>query len=94
MSLGSALDALVSNVTRDNPGLVAGPQTDVTAGGKTGRSVECDNPNGNGGKGEHDWIVAFQQRDGSLRYFVFVAPSPDFDNLRPAFTKMLQSVTL
>jgi hypothetical protein len=93
MSLGSALDALVSNVTRDNPGLVAGPQTDVTAGGKTGRSVECDNPNGNGGKGEHDWIVAFQLKDGSLRYFVFVAPSPDFENMRPAFTKILQSIS-
>jgi hypothetical protein len=94
MSLGAALDALVSSVMRDNPGLVAGPQTDVTANGISGRSVECNNPAGNNGQGEHDWIVAFQQKDRSLRYFVFVAPTPDFEKLRPTFTRVLQSLVL
>ncbi len=92
MSLGAALDSLVESVVRDNPGLVAGPQVDATANGRTGRSVECNNPSGNDGQGEHDWIVAFQRKDGSLRYFVFVAPTPEFEKLRPAFTRIFQSI--
>lgn len=92
MNVEAALDALVSGIVRDNPGLNPGRHTNLNVSGVSGHSVECDNPSGNNGKGEHDWIVAFPQRDGSLRYFVFVAPSPDFERLRPAFQKMLQSV--
>jgi hypothetical protein len=66
----------------------------MTVNGAAGRSVECDNPSANNGKGEHDWVVAFQRPDQSLRYFVFVAPRPDFEKLRPAFQKMLNSVRL
>jgi len=94
MTSGVALDTLISNITRDNPGLVPGPQTDISAGAFTGRSVECNNPSGNNGQGEHDWIVAFPQKNTSLRYFVFVAPTPEFDKFRPAFSKMLQTLTL
>ncbi len=94
MSLGAALDALVNGVVRDNPGLTPGSQTDVAANGVTGRSVECNNPSGNNGQGEHDWIVAFQRKNGSLRYFVFVAPTPDFEKLRPTFNRLLQSVVV
>jgi hypothetical protein len=54
--------------------------------------MECENPSGNNGKGERDWIVAFQNRDGSLRYFVFVAPTPDFEKLRPTFARMIETV--
>lgn len=90
----AALDALIDGIVHDNPGLVAGKHSDVTVNGVTGHSVECNNPQANGGKGEHDWIVAFPQRDGTLRYFVFVAPTQDFDKLRPAFQKMLQSVRI
>ncbi len=92
MSLGAGLDALVSSVVRENAGLIAGPQVDITANGATGRSVECNNPSGNNGQGEHDWIAAFQQKDGSLRYFVFVSPTPEFEKLRPTFARILQSV--
>ena len=94
MTFGAALDTLVSGITRDNPGLVPGQQTEVSASGVTGRSVECNNPSGNNGRGEHDWIVAFPQKDDALRYFVFVAPSPDFEKMRPIFTKMIQTITV
>jgi hypothetical protein len=94
MSVSAALDALVAEITRDNPGLVVDPRTHGTAGGGAGRSVECNNPSGNSGKGEHDWIVAFQNRDGSLRYFVFVAPTPDFEKMRPTFARMVETVKL
>ncbi len=94
MTMGAALDSLVSGVARDNPGLVPGPQSAFSANGLAGASIECENPSGNNGRGEHDWIVAFQQRDGSLRYFVFVAPTPDFEKLQPTFNKMAQTIRL
>jgi hypothetical protein len=94
MTVSAGLDALINEIVHDNPGLVPGRHTDVKVNGVSGHSVECDNPSGNNGRGEHDWIVAFPQNDGSLRYFVFVAPSPDFEKLRPAFQKVLESVRL
>lgn len=94
MSLDDALNALVATVTSNNPGLVPGEPGAIPVAGTTGRSVQCDNPQANHGKGEHDWLVALPQSDGSLRYFVFVAPTPDFEKMRPAFSKMLRSVRL
>ncbi len=92
MTVGAALDTLVNGIVRDNPGLVPDQHSDISVAGKTGHSVEAANPSGNGGRGEHDWIVAFPRKDGSLRYFVFVAPTPDFEKLRPTFARMLQTV--
>jgi len=90
---GAAFDALVSSLVRDNPGLTAGQQADFSAGSIAGRSVECDNPSANGGKGEHDWIVSFPLDNSTMRYFVFIAPRPDFEKLHPMFTKMAQSIS-
>jgi hypothetical protein len=95
VTIEGALDELVNNIARDNTGLVPGRQTtEVTANGVAGRGVECNIPSANNGKGEHDWIVAFPQRNGALRYFAFVAPTSDFEALRPAFVKMLQTLTV
>ncbi len=94
MTIGAALDSLISGMARDNPGLVPGAQSDVTAGGVSGRSVECSNASGNDGKGEKDWLVAFPQGNYALRYFVFVAPPQDFEKLRPIFQRMLQTLSL
>ncbi|HEY6988512.1 MAG TPA: M48 family metallopeptidase [Bryobacteraceae bacterium] len=91
-NISAGLDALVAEIRHDNPGLVVDPKTHGTAGGGAGRSVECNNPSANNGKGEHDWIVAFPNRDGSLRYFVFVAPTPDFEKMRPTFAKMIETI--
>ncbi len=91
-SIDTAFQGLASELTRDNPGLTAGQVNTVTVGAATGRSVECDNPSGNNGRGEHDWIVAFPN-SGSLRYFVFVAPTPDFAGMKPTFDAILRSIT-
>lgn len=93
MTVSAGLDDLIDQIAHDNPGLIPGRHTDITVDGLSGHSVECENPSGNNGKGEHDWIVAFPQKDGSLRYFVFIAPTPDFQKLKPAFAKMLGSVS-
>jgi beta-barrel assembly-enhancing protease len=93
-SIDAALNALISGIARDNPGLSPGPAKKFTAGGIVGRSIECDNPSANNGKGERDWIIAFPQNGGILRYFVFVAPSSDFNKLRSVYTRMAQSIVL
>lgn len=90
----AAFDALIKEIANDNPGFVAARPNAITANGIAGRSVECDNPSANSGKGEHDWVVAFGQPDGSLRYFVFVAPGTDFGKLRPAFQRILESLKI
>lgn len=94
MTTDAALDALIENIARENPGLQARGHSDVAANGVSGHSVDCENPSANGGKGERDWIVAFPQKDGLLRYFVFIAPTPDFEKLKPTFSRMLQSFRL
>lgn len=85
---------LVEQVTRDNPGVKAGPQTTTTVGGTSAFSVECQNASANGGKGERDWIVGLPQGNGMLRYFVFVAPTPDFQRMRPVFNKIVGSISV
>ncbi|MBV8708230.1 MAG: M48 family metalloprotease [Acidobacteriaceae bacterium] len=94
VSGGAAMDALVSEITRDNPGVAPGRQSAITVNGIQGQSVQCSNPSGNNGRGEQDWIVAFPARNGSLRYFVFVAPTPDFEKMRPTFQRILQSLRM
>jgi len=40
---------------------------------------------------ERDWLVAVP-RGGNAIFFVFVSPLVNYDQLRPSFAKMLQSV--
>jgi hypothetical protein len=94
MTPGAALDSLVSSIVRDNPGLTAGPQSEISVNGVTAQSIECNNPTSNNGRGEHDWIVAFRQKDQTLRYFVFVSPAGNAEQARPIFQKILQSARL
>ncbi len=94
ITAGAAFDSLLGEVARNNEGLVPGVQSDIQAGNLTGQSAYCENPNANNGKGERDWVVAFRRGNGSLRYFVFVAPKNEFDKLQPVFQKMVDSVTV
>ncbi len=90
----ASLNALLSQITRDNPGVTPGRATALTVNGIAGESVECNNTSANNGAGERDWIFAFPQGNGTLRYFVFVAPTPDFEKLRPTFRRILQSLAV
>ena len=91
---GPALDALVSEIVRDNPGLLPGRRRDLTINGANGATVECNNASANNGRGEHDWIAAFQEPNGALLYFVFIAPSDEFDKFRPTFQRILDSLDI
>ena len=71
--------------------------TEISVGGVRGRSVtmESTSPfldaNGRAQK-ESDHLVTVPSSDGSVIYFVFVAPKSDFQRLSPTFDRMLQSV--
>ena len=41
---------------------------------------------------ERDWLIAVPRGGGKAVYFVFVAPQTNFDQLKPAFDRMLSSV--
>jgi hypothetical protein len=43
---------------------------------------------------ERDWLVTVPRSDGSIVWFVFVAPEAQFDHFRPTFDSMLKSVRL
>ncbi len=90
----AAVIALIDEISRDNPGFSIRSENQIVVNGVPASSVECVNPSANGGKGERDWIVAFQLSGTTLRYFVFVAPSPDFDALKPAFQRIVNSIRL
>jgi hypothetical protein len=43
---------------------------------------------------ERDWLITLPGSQGGIVYLIFVSPESDFDRLRPAFEKMLNSLRL
>jgi hypothetical protein len=43
---------------------------------------------------ERDWLVTLPGPNGNLTYLVFVAPENDFNQLRPTYQKMLDSLQI
>ncbi len=74
-----------------------GRPTSITVAGVRGRSVIMQSTSpfvdakGQSQK-ERDWLVTIPRQDGSVYYFVFVAPESEFRYFQPAFEKMLKSV--
>jgi hypothetical protein len=69
----------------------------IKVAGVRGRSLKMEStspfPTANGQpQKERDWLVTVPRPDGSVVYFVFVAPLSEFSRFRPAFDAMLQSV--
>lgn len=91
--LNEEFNGLLDELTRDNPGLQPGRISTVTVAGVTGQSVQAISQSANNGKGEHDLIIAIPVQN-TLRYFVFVAPEPDFSRMRPTFERILNSITV
>jgi beta-barrel assembly-enhancing protease len=84
---------MVAEITRENPGLQPNYPGTMTINGRTIEGVQGVNKSANGGRGEHDWIVGVPQ-NGAMRYFVFVAPEPDFQAMRPTFERIVNSIRL
>lgn len=86
-------NALLSELSRQNPGLEPGPVGRVNIGGTSAPSVQSLNRSANNGQGERDWIVGIPQ-NGSMRYFVFVSPEQDFKAMHPIFERILNSIRM
>jgi Zn-dependent protease with chaperone function len=79
---------LVAKLTETNPGLSCGQGTNLAVGGRAARSVECTSA------AERDWIVSVGRPNSDLQYIVFVAPANEFEKMRPAYRRMLESFRL
>jgi len=64
--------------------------------GVQGRSIEFkgQSPVQKNGKpdSEHDWLVTLPQGQGGLVYLVFITPESAFNQIKPTYDKMLQSL--
>jgi len=97
------LDQTTSSIVRSLQGggdlRQIGNAQPITVGSSRGRSVMMEStspfPGTNGSpQKERDWLVTAPAPDGSVVYFVFVAPASDFERLRPTFESMLRSAML
>lgn len=69
----------------------------ITVAGVQGRSIAMQStspfPDVNGqAQKERDWLVTVPRSDGTLFYFVFIAPQSQFDRFRPSYESMLKSL--
>ena len=97
MSIDDITEALVAEMQQHNNLKAAGRMQAISIAGIQGRSVALQSTSpfaaSNGQQQvENDWLVTVPQRDGSIIYFIFVAPQHEFDRFRPAFESMLKSV--
>jgi len=98
-SLDDAMQELLASIQKSNPDIrPIGSAQPVRVNGVDARSIDLvgTSPVSNGGNAarERDWLVSLKRKDGSVLYFVFVAPENDFSALRPTFERMLRSVRL
>jgi hypothetical protein len=97
--LDQATDQLVQQLQKDNPGMkVYSSPSSIQVNGQQGRSVYLSgtSPIQQNGQAvpERDWLVTLPDPKGELMYVVFVAPERDFNQLRPTYQKMLDSLQL
>jgi Zn-dependent protease with chaperone function len=79
---------LLAKLMQTNPGMSCGQGTNLAVGGRAARSAECTSG------AERDWIVSVGRPNGDLQYIVFVAPASEFEKMRPAYRRMLESFRL
>jgi Zn-dependent protease with chaperone function len=98
--LDQMTNSIIQNFRQGNPDLqqVGSPKT-ITVNGVRGRSVDLKSTSpmtGSNGQPlpERDWLVTVPRNDGSVLFFVFIAPQNDFDHLRPTYETMLRSLRL
>ncbi|MCU1311294.1 MAG: hypothetical protein JWO20_2419 [Candidatus Angelobacter sp.] len=97
-ALDDATHQLLDQLRQSNPDLrTTGSEENLTVNGRPAKSVMLMGPSplkdqNNRAERERDWLVATQRQDGSVHYFVFIAPDQDFASLQPTFDKMLRSL--
>ena len=96
-NLDASTNALINGLQQSNPGLrVSSNPGPIQFSGLQGRSLEMtgNSPLTQNGRpqAERDWLVAALRPGGDLIYLVFIAPESSFQQLRPTFQRMLDSV--
>jgi Zn-dependent protease with chaperone function len=92
MSLGDATDQLLNELRRTNPNLrITRSHDSIRIGGGQGYLTEASNESPAGGQ-ERDWIVTTLSPDGTLYYFVGVAPQNEFTDYENAFEDITNTV--
>jgi hypothetical protein len=100
LDLDQLTSALVQDMVKAGGGLkTVGSTQTINVAGSEGRSVTMEStspfPDAHGKpQKERDWLVTLPRGDGSMIYFVFVAPQSQFDQFRPTYDAMLNSVKL
>jgi hypothetical protein len=99
-SLDDATHQLLKSLQQADPNMkTVGQGEDIRVNRVPGKSIDLLNVSpirtqDGGTQRERDWLVTLQRQDGSLLYLVFVSTEKDFDQMRPAFEKMLRSLHL
>jgi Zn-dependent protease with chaperone function len=94
--LEQATMAIAHQMSQQNNGMtIGGSIQPMTVNGRPAATVELHgrSPLSNGGSvlAERDLLVTISRPDGAVNYVVFVSPEPDYDTLKPLFTRMLES---
>jgi hypothetical protein len=93
-SLSSATNQLMDELRRSNPAMrVVQLQNRNAVDGQPAMYVEATNNSPVGGR-EVDWIVTVLRPDGTLQYFLGVAPERDINRYTPAFEQIVSSTRL
>ena len=97
MGIDDITKALVAEMEQQNNLKPTSGMQTISISGIQGRSValQSTSPFASASgqqQAERDWLVTVPQRDGSIIYFIFVAPHAEFDRFRPAFESILRSV--
>lgn len=97
-NIDQATQDLVQNLEQQNQVKAAGQISRVSVNGSEGRSIYLrgQSPIQKDGQPlpERDWLVTTSSPQGGLLYMIFVAPESDFDQLRPTYEKMLNSLQM
>jgi len=92
IAVEEATDQLLDELRRSNPNMrITHRHERVRVGRDSALSSELSNDSPAGGR-ETDWIVTALRTDGTLYYFVGVAPNSDFNRYNSALEDILDSV--
>ena len=98
MVLDKAVSELIVQIQKENSQMrKAGTDQNIKVNGLAAKLVSLFGPSPlQDDKGsqqrEHDLLVAVQKPDGTLEYFIFVAPEREWGKFNPTFQKMIKSV--
>src|SRR5262245_47346112 len=92
MTVEAATDQLLDELSRSNPNMrIVRERERIRVGGQSGLFAEASNDSPAGGR-EIDWVITVLRPDGTLSYFVAVAPQSEFSVYQDAFEDVLNSV--